>query len=74
MSTAELKLDIINKIANLKDGHIIEEVKKFLDFEMEAGIYQVSDEQRARLVEAKSDKILTEEEANKSIEEWLNEK
>jgi hypothetical protein len=41
MGTAELKLDIINRIANLKETYIIEEIKRILDFEEEA--YKVND-------------------------------
>lgn len=74
MSTAELKLDIINRIANLKESYIIEEIQKLLDFELDKDVYQLSDEQRKRLIEAKTDKILTEAEANSEIEKWLNEK
>ncbi|WP_234110387.1 MULTISPECIES: hypothetical protein [Chryseobacterium] len=74
MSTAELKLDIINRIANLKESYIIEEIKKLLDFELDESVYQISDAQRKRLTEAKTDKVLTESQANKEIEEWLNEK
>lgn len=74
MSTAELKLDIINRIANLKESYIIEDIKKLLDFELDDSVYQISDAQRKRLTEAKTDKVLTESQANKEIEEWLNEK
>ncbi len=74
MSTAELKLDIINRIANLKESYIIEEIKKLLDFELDESVYKISDAQRKRLTEAKIDKVLTESQANKEIEEWLNEK
>lgn len=74
MSTAELKLDIINRIANLKELYIIEEIKKLLDFELDDSVYQISDAQRKRLTEAKTDKVLTESQANKEIEEWLNDK
>jgi hypothetical protein len=72
MGTAELKLDIINRIANLKETYIIEEIKRILDFEEEA--YKVNDEQRKRLAEAKTDKVLTEAEANSEIEKWLSER
>jgi len=74
MSTAELKLDLIKRITNIEDFHIIEEIQKFLDFELDEAIYQLSEEQKKRLIEAKSDKLLTEEEANSEIEEWLSEK
>mgnify|MGYP000907806372 FL=1 len=68
MSTAEIKLDVINKITSLKETRIIKEIQKLLDFELDNGVFHVSDEQKERLTEAKSDSILTEEEANKEIE------
>ncbi len=74
MNTAELKLEIINTITNLKESYIIEEIKRMLDFEMDKSIYNVSEKQRIRLVEAKSDKVLSESEANNEIEQWLSEK
>ena len=74
MSTAELKSDIINRIQNLKESHIIEEIKQLLDFELDNGIFQLSAAQKQRLIEAESDNVLSEEEANNDIEKWLNEK
>ena len=74
MRTADLKLDIINRITNLKESYIVEEIKKLLDFELDENIYQVSDKQKKRLIEAKTDKVLSEAEANNEIEKWLNEK
>jgi hypothetical protein len=74
MNAAEVKLDLINRIANLKESRIIEEIKSFLDFEQDTTIFQLSNEQRARLLEAQKDEILTEDEANNEIEKWLQEK
>ena len=74
MNTAELKIDLINKITKLKEVRIIEEIQKFLDFELDEGEYKLSDAQKNRILEAESDKVLTEEEANREIEEWLNER
>ena len=74
MSTAELKIDLINKIAKLKEVRIIEEIQRFLDFELDKGEYKLSAGQRNRIQEAQKDDVLTEEEANKEIEEWLKEK
>lgn len=74
MSTAELKSDIINRIQNLKDSNIIEEIKQLLDFELDNGIFKLSAAQKQRLIEAESDNVLSEEEANNDIEKWLNEK
>ena len=74
MITAEIKLDIINKIANLKESYIIEEIKSLLDFELDESIYQINETQRKRLSEAQADKILSETEADNEVEKWLNEK
>ena len=74
MSTAEIKLDLINKITNLKETRIIEEIQKFLDFELDEGIFEVSALQKVRLAEAKNDIILSEDDANNEIEKWLREK
>mgnify|MGYP003587479423 FL=1 len=74
MSTAELKIDLINKITKLKEVRIIEEIQKFLDFELDKGEYKLSIAQRNRILEAENDKVLTEEEANREIEKWLNER
>lgn len=74
MNTAELKIDLINKITKLKEVRIIEEIQKFLDFELDKGDYKLNDAQKDRILEAENDKVLTEEEANREIEEWLNEK
>ena len=74
MSTAELKIDLINKITKLKEVRIIEEIQKFLDFELDKGEYKLSIAQRNRILEAENDKVLNEEEANREIEKWLNER
>lgn len=74
MSTAELKLDLINKITKLTEVRIIEEMQKLLDFESEKGVFRLSDAQRKRILDAKDDDLLSEEDANLEIEEWLKEK
>ena len=74
MSTAELKLDLIQKITDLKEIRVIEELQNLLDFETDRGIFQINTAQRNRILEAKNDDVLSEEEANLEIEEWLKEK
>lgn len=74
MSTAELKSDIINRIQNIKESYIIEEIKQLLDFELDSDVFRISNAQKQRLTEAESDNVLSEEEANNDIEKWLNEK
>ncbi len=74
MSTAELKLDLINKITRLKETRIIEEIQKLLDFELDEGVFEVSAMQKERLIQGKNDTVLSEDEANTDIEKWLQEK
>ena len=74
MSTAELKLDLINKITRLKETRIIEEIQKLLDFELDEGVFEVSAMQKERLIQGRNDTVLSEEEANTDIEKWLQEK
>ena len=75
MNTAELKLDLINKIAQLKESHIIEEISNLLDFELSENIYKTSDKQINRIMEARAEyetgNTLTESSANAEIEEWI---
>lgn len=49
MNTAELKLDLINRISQIKEIRIIENLQKFLDFEMNESTYQTSDTQKQRI-------------------------
>ncbi|MBL0293973.1 MAG: hypothetical protein IPQ04_06830 [Saprospiraceae bacterium] len=74
MGTAELKIDIINKITNLKEVRIIEEIQKMLDFEMDKGDFILNAAQKSRILDAKQDKVLIEEEANSDTEKWLQER
>lgn len=43
MSTAQLKIDLINKIANLNEAHVIEEIQNLIDFELDARIFQLTE-------------------------------
>ncbi len=78
MSTAELKLDLINKISEMKEVGIIKEIKKLIDFELNEDIFELNQLQIDRIAEAKEEysngKILSEKQANSDIEKWLNEK
>ncbi|HMR17928.1 MAG TPA: hypothetical protein PKA53_01395 [Sphingobacterium sp.] len=78
MSTAELKIDIINRITNLKDAYLVEQIQRLLDFELEDIPYSLSKEQKQRINEAREEfsqgKVLSEAQANSDIEKWLDEK
>ena len=75
MSTANLKIEIIKKITQLKESNVMEEINRLLDFELEKGIFKLTTKQQARILEAKEEykagKVLSENEANKKIQEWL---
>jgi len=75
MNTANLKIDLINKITQLKESHVITEINRLLDFESEKGLFKLTPKQKARIFEGKeeykSGKVLSESEANKQIQEWL---
>ena len=43
MSTAELKIDLISRIANLKDIAVMEQVKRLLDFDKDEVYHKNSD-------------------------------
>ena len=75
MRSANLKIDIINMITQLKESYVIEEINRLLDFELEKGIFKLTTQQQARILEAKEEykagKVLSENDANKKIQEWL---
>jgi hypothetical protein len=77
MSTAELKIDLISRIAHTNEPGIIEELSRILDFELEEEPYQLTAEQEQQINEAQAEylagRFLTEEQADEIIEQWLNE-
>lgn len=77
MSTAELKIDLINKIASTEEPSIIEELSRLLDFELSEEPYELTSLQSQRVNEAKveyaSGKVLSEQKADSEIDQWLEE-
>ena len=75
MNTANLKIDLINKITQLTETNVIKEIKRVLDFELDEGIFRLNDAQKKRIsgakMEIKQKKYITESSANKEISEWL---
>jgi predicted transcriptional regulator len=75
MTAANLKIDLIHKITQLKESYVIDEINRILDFESDKGIFKLNSKQKARLLEGKEEykagKVLSEKEANKQIQEWL---
>lgn len=77
MDTAELKIDLISRIANLKDIVVMEQIKSLLDLE-EVEIYQLSTEQKRRISlgreQLKNKQTISHEDLQQEISEWLNTK
>ncbi|WP_223607101.1 hypothetical protein [Chryseobacterium sp. OSA05B] len=75
MNTSDLKADLINRISQLKEKRIMDEVQKLLDFELNENEHILTEPQKTRIAEAqaeyKSSACLTEDKANQDIEEWL---
>jgi hypothetical protein len=78
MSTAELKTDLISRIANTEDPGIIEELRKLLDFELDNETYKLNSQQQQRVSDAKSEylagNVISEQQADEAIDQWLSEK
>jgi len=78
MSTAELKIDLISRIANTKESRIIEELRKLLDSELDKDAYELNPQQQQRVSEAKTQyltgNVLSEQQADEAIDQWLSEK
>lgn len=76
MSTANLKIDLINKITQITETNVIKEIKRILDFELDEGIFRLSEDQKKRIsgakMEVKQKKYITDSSANKEISEWLD--
>lgn len=74
MNTADLKLDLISKITELNDVSIIRELQKLLDFELDKGIFELNEAQKERIAEAQRDEVISDEQANKDLAQWLQDK
>ena len=76
MSSAELKKLLIDKIQKTDDENVLEEAFRLLQMESEdIEAYKLSENQKNAINEArqqvKNGQFLTDDEANKDIDEWL---
>ena len=76
MSTAEIKLKLIEEITKSEDEALLKEALNLININANDNVtYQLSEEEENILNEAEADieagNILTEEEANKRIQKWL---
>lgn len=77
MSTIELRKRLIDKIQKTENINLLEEAYRLLELETEdIEVYKLSEEQKKALHEGrrqiKGGQFLTDDQANKEIDEWLN--
>ncbi len=78
MSTIELKKSLIDKINSIDDKNLLQDIYRLINIEIDKPeIYQLNEEQLNIINEAqeqiKKGIYLTQKEADKETEEWLNE-
>ena len=78
MKNIELKSKLLEEIKNSEDYQVLEEVYKLLNLESESfEVFKFSETQEKSILKAKQQikngDFLTEEEANKEIDKWLEE-
>jgi len=77
MSQAETKDRLIARIRELNNQHLLEELNRLLDIEQEdlPETLSLTEEQRQSIQKGRQDiqegNYLTEQQANKEIDEWL---
>lgn len=77
MSTVELKKLLIDKIQNIENEKLLQEAFRLLELETEdIELYKLNNNQNKAIEEArqqiKNGQFLTDEQANKEVEEWLS--
>lgn len=76
MSTAELQIDLINKITGITNKARLKELLQLLQFQNDEEIYATNEEEKKAVSEArieiKEGSILSDEDFQKEINAWLN--
>ena len=75
MSTAELKLNLINKIAGITDKVRLKEIMQLLKFQADESLYITNKEEKEAVKEAKNQikngDGISNEDVQKEITSWL---
>lgn len=76
MSALDIKEKLINKIRETNDPLLLEEVSALFELQEPESIYDVNDAQKKKIEEArdqiKNKQTLSDEQAEKDTDEWLN--
>ena len=75
MSTAELKIDLINQIANITDKVKLKELMQLLKFQNDNSIYVTNEDEKNAVSEARAEinrgEVLTNDDVQNEIKQWL---
>lgn len=75
MSTAELKIDLINQIVNITDKDKLKELMQLLKFQNENSVYVTNEDEKNAVSEARAKiirgEVLTNEDVQNEIKQWL---
>ena len=75
MSTAELKINLINQIANIEDKVRLEELLLLLKFQSDDSVFITNSEDKKAIEQARNQvsegKIITNSAVQKEVNEWL---
>jgi hypothetical protein len=76
MSTAELKIDLINQITGITDQVKLKELLQLLKFQNDETVYVTDEDEKKVILEARNEikngKVSSDAEVQKEISEWLN--
>jgi hypothetical protein len=76
MSTAELKIDLINQITGITDQVKLKELLQLLKFQNDETVYVTDEDEKKAILEARNEikngEISSDAEVQKEISEWLN--
>ena len=75
MTMTEIKNELIEKIKNIQDPEVIEELQRLLDMNVEPPVYKLTDDQKKEIDQARGEirrnEGISSEEMDKEIDEWL---
>lgn len=74
-SEKDYRQHLIDKIKQIDDKRIIEEIYRLLEIDFEDTVYETNEDQRNAIAEAQqqidSGQTISEKDANREIDEWL---
>lgn len=75
MSTAELKIDLINKITQITEKVKLEDIMQLLRFQTDETVFETTEEDKRAIEEArvqiKNGEVITNEEMQNEFQRWL---